>query len=251
MRRLLLSVSAAVVALAVVAPLRADDEARKVVDKALKAHGGAETLAKFKDKAAIVKGKMKIHQPIELDATMEMSAGGKKFKQDLQFSLMGMDFMQSVVYDGKELWVSQNGKIVTTLSKEDDLKALKETIYAEELAEMALLGDKKLELSLIGEDKVSDVPVVGVRVSSKGHKDVSLYFDKTTGLLLKMESRGFEFQTQQEVGEERIFGDYKDFEGRKRPTKVTMNREGKKFIEMEITDVKIVDKLDDSTFSKP
>jgi hypothetical protein len=230
---------------------RADDDARKVVDKAIQAHGGADKLAKFKDKAAMVKAKMKIYQPMELEATMESSVENKKFKHVIQLNVMGMDFTQTVCYDGKELWIALNGKVMTTLNKEEELAALKEAMYAEEMAGLALLGDKNLELSIIGEDKVNDMPVVGVRVSSKGHKDVSLYFDKNSNLLVKMENRGLDFQTQQEVAEERILSDYKDHEGVKRPMKVTMNREAKKFIEMEFTEIKTVDKLDDGTFDKP
>src|SRR5262249_10869670 len=115
-----------------VAPLlgataRADDaDARKVVDAAMKAHGGAEALAKFKDKAVIMKGKMKI-AVMDLDATMEAYIGDKKFKQVIQLNVMGMDINQVVVYDGKEMWIAINGKVAMTIDKKEDLEPLKET----------------------------------------------------------------------------------------------------------------------------
>jgi hypothetical protein len=251
MRTVFCSLAAGIAVLGLVCSARADEEAKKVVEKAIQAHGGAEKLAKAKDKSVMMKGKLKILDPMELDATMEMWAGGKKFKQNLQLTVMGMDIMQAVAYDGKELWIAINGKVFMTLNKEDELKAIKEMMHAEELAGLTLLGDKNIELSIIGEDKVNDVPVVGVRVSSKGYKDVSLYFDKNTGLLAKMENRALDFQTQQEVSQERIMSEYKEFEGFKRPSKVAILKEGKKFVEIEVTEVKIVDKLDDDTFEKP
>src|SRR5262249_39783998 len=163
-----------------------------------------DKLAKFKDKSILMKSKMKIFEPMELDATMESSVAGEKFRHVLQLNVMGMDISQTIVYDGKEMWIALNGKVIMTLNKEDDLKAIKEMIYAEKMAGMAFLGGKKVELAIIGEDKVNDTPVVGVRVSSKDHKDINLYFDKETGMLAKMNSQGLDFQTQQEVAEERI-----------------------------------------------
>ena len=60
MRRLVLPLF--VVAVAFAGTARADDaDAKKVIDKAIKAHGGAETLAKLKDKSSIIKGKMNIN----------------------------------------------------------------------------------------------------------------------------------------------------------------------------------------------
>ena len=42
------------------------------------------------------------------------------------------------------------------------------------------MKEKGYELSLIGEDKVEGKKVVGVRVSKKDQKDISLYFDAET-----------------------------------------------------------------------
>jgi hypothetical protein len=85
----------------------------------------------------------------------------------------------------------------------------------------------------------------------KGRKDVSLFFDKKTHLLKKIESRGLSFQSRQEVTQERILDEYKEFDGRMRPTKAIMNQDGMKAVEMEFTGIEFVDSLDDSTFKKP
>jgi hypothetical protein len=251
MKALFFSVPA-ILALVCSTSVRADDEAKRVLEQAAKAHGGVENLAKHKDQSVVQKGKMHIStMGVELDGTMEMSANIHRFRQDFQFSLMGMDFMQNVAFDGKEMWVSLNGKVVLTQDKKEDLDLIKEMIYSESAATMALMGDKTLELSIIGEDKVGDTPVVGVRVSKKGHKDVSLYFDKETHLLKKTQFRGLDFQSHAEVEEERIMNDYKEVDGEKQPMRLTINRDGKKYLEMEVSETKYVDKLDDNLFAKP
>src|SRR4051812_8687745 len=114
MRRLVLTVIAAA-AFAAGAARAEDADAKKVIDKAVAAHGGAEALAKMKDKSSVIKGKLKIEVAGGIEATMEMSVGGHKFRQDLKGSVMGMDFSQNIVYDGKEMWIAVNGKVMTTL----------------------------------------------------------------------------------------------------------------------------------------
>jgi hypothetical protein len=253
MRALMIS-AAAVAALVVACPVRADEAAKKVIDEAIKAHGGAERLGKFKDKAAITKGKMKLFAPIEAEGPIEVSAGDKKFRRDFNFTFMGIDIQNRVVFDGKALYVSTkaNDQVTNmTFDKKEDLDALKEAMHSEEVGSLVLLGDKNVELSLIGDDKVGETPVVGVRVSVKDHKDVNMYFDKKTHLLKKVIGRALDFESRMETEQERVIDEYKEEDGLMRPARITINKDGKKFVEIEISEIKHVDKLDDDTFAKP
>jgi hypothetical protein len=255
MRTLACSAAALVLGLAVVVPARADDDAKKVIDKAVKALGGAEAIAKNKDKGAIVKGKMHISvMGLELDATMEMTvAPGKahKFRQDIQLSVMGMDVNQTVAFNGKEMWIGVNGAVMQTLDKKEDLELLEEMLWAEEAAGLALLNDKDVKTSVVGESKVGDVPVIGIKVSKKGRRDITLYIEKESGLPKKVEYRTIDFMSKMEIDQERIMDDYKEVDGLKRPNKLTITKDGKKFIEIEVTDVKYVDTVGDDVFAKP
>lgn len=193
---------------------------------------------------------------MELDAVVEttVAAGGEKerrFKQDIQLSVMGMDIKQLVVHDGKSLWIAINGKIFRDFDKKEDLEKFEEAAFAEQAAGLVLLNSKEIETSIIGEDKVGDTPVIGVRVSKKGRKDVSLYFDKETGLLKKIHSRAVDFMSGTEVEQERILEDYKEVEGQKRPQRAVVMQDGKKLVEVEFTETKLVDSVDDSAFDKP
>ena len=47
------------------------------------------------------------------------------------------------------------------------------------------------------------------------------------------------------------YSDYKDFEGIKRPTKIKCNRDGKDFWNAEVTEFKVLDKVDPQTFAEP
>jgi hypothetical protein len=113
------------------------------------------------------------------------------------------------------------------------------------------LKDSAYELSGLGETKVLDKPAVGIRVSRRGHKDINLYFDKDSGLLVKFDHRTMDFKTMQEVSVEHIVAEYQDKDGLKEPKKGIVNRDGKRFIEAEVVEVKYLDNIDDTQFSRP
>ena len=47
------------------------------------------------------------------------------------------------------------------------------------------------------------------------------------------------------------FSNYKDFDGLKRATKIETKRNGKKFIEQEISEFKVLDKVEPKAFAEP
>jgi hypothetical protein len=135
---------------------------------------------------------------------------------------------------------------------DDLLELMRDAMYTLRLTQQVFsLKDKEFELAPLGEIKVNDKPAVGIKVSSKGKKDVSMYFDKESGLMSKFDHRTKDAQTGQEVAEERIILEYQDVDGMKSAKKVLVNRDGKKFTEAEVLEVKLLDKVDDSEFVKP
>ena len=65
------------------------------------------------------------------------------------------------------------------------------------------------------------------------------------------ERQAKDFMGGEEYKQETRFGNYKDVDGVKRPHKIDVLRNGEKYVELEVTEYKILDKLDDSTFEKP
>ena len=55
----------------------------------------------------------------------------------------------------------------------------------------------------------------------------------------------------QEVEAETYYKDYKEINGTKQSMKQLLKHDGKKFLEAEVTDMKLLDKIDPSTFEKP
>lgn len=246
---------AAALALAATGAARADDQAdlKKVIDKAIKATGGEEKLAKFHANTFKEKGKFygmseegtpftgefAVQHPDKMRVKIEADAGGNSFT-----------FIQ--VVDGDKVWRKINDDVMEVTDK-DEVAEIKEQTYVGNVARLLpLVKDNGYTLAALGEAKVGGKPAVGVRVSHKGHRDVSLYFDKDTGLLAKVESVVKDMMAGgKEVTQEELFSNYKDVGGLKHPMTVLINRDGKKYVDGEISDFELKEKLDDSVFAKP
>src|SRR6516162_3162642 len=150
-----------------------------------------------------------------------------KLKEVGEFEVMGTKIKNVTLINGDKVSMERNGNEVDL---NDTIKeAILEGKRRLQFARLVPLRDKKFELSVIGEAKVLDQPAIGIKVSAKGMKDVSLYFDKKTNMLVKAESRIKDAMTGEEVAEERIIAEYNTKEKMPTPKKVIINRDGKKY----------------------
>jgi len=229
----------------------ADDQPKDVIAKAIKAHGGEEMLTKNKAGSSKGKGKITIPGVGEVAFTQETSHMlPDKFKESIEFSINGQNISILTLVNGDKTIVEANGAAVDL---DDNTKeTIKDVGHLLKIGKLvALATDKGYELSLIGEDKVEDKPAIGIRVVTKGKKDVNLYFDKKTYLLVKLEYRSTDPFTKNEINEERIIAEYgKTKDGLPVPKKVIVKHDSKTFLEVELSDVQLLEKLDDSDFKK-
>jgi hypothetical protein len=247
MRRIL-GVVCATALLASVSPIRADDEAklRAVIDKAIKAHGGADNLKKFQ--AKVIKSKGTFYGMGEgIEYTEEMSI---QYPHRIRIDIEAPNFKFTQVFDKDKGWRKINDN-TEEMSKEEAAE-VRAQMYAGTVANLVVLQDKSYKLSPVGEAKVGDRATVGVRVEHEGHRPVNLFFDKDNGLLLKAETTGKDTRNDnKEFTTEELFGDYKKAGELMVAHKLTVNRDGKKYVEAEITECKPSEKLDDNVFAKP
>jgi hypothetical protein len=247
-----LAMLSTVALLAIGANLRAaDDQPKDVIARAIKAHGGEEALTKYKAGTTKGKGKITIPGVGEVNFTQETAHMlPDKVKESVELTIMGQTISVVTLIDGDKCVVEANGKAADL---NDAMKeGFKEIGHRLKLAKLvALINEKGYELSLIGEDKVEGKPVVGIRVVTKGKKDVNLYFDKQTNLLLKLECRSNDPFTGNEINEERIITEYtKNKEGIPVIKKVIVKHDSNTFVELEMSEVQLLEKLDDSEFKK-
>jgi hypothetical protein len=229
----------------------ADDSARAVVEKAIKAQGGADKVARLRVMRIKVEGTMNLipgqpSLPFVLEDWWQMP---DQYKTTSRFELGGKKVSQTLAIDGEAGWMQSDG-LTQELPKEA-LAEMREQKYAEDLDRLGFLVDKGIELTLLGEAKVGDRAAVGVLVRAKGHRDVKLYFDKESGLLVKREHRVRDSATGKEVTQEVVFGDYREADGLKHYRTLTVYRDGKKAIEAKVVELEFFDKLDRKVFARP
>lgn len=232
---------------------RADDQAdlQALVSKAIKAHGGEENLGKFKAITVKMKGTVNTNG-MAIDFTADVSYQmPAQLKNATDVEVNGMKFTVVQVYNGDKGWVKVNDNVMEM--EKDAVTEAREQLHAQWITSTLLpLKDKAYKLTSAGEMKIDGKEAVGLLASHKDYRDITLFFDKKTGLLLKGEWRAKDFQNGgQEYTAENFYSDYKDFGSVRRATKLKQKRDAKDFLEVEFTDYQGHEKLDDSVFAKP
>jgi hypothetical protein len=229
--------------------VRAQDAARDVIEKAVKAHGGFERLSRLRAVHDQLKGNAFVEGKETPFAGETFMQPPGQFKSVMQLTTPKGRVTVVQILNGDKAQVMIDGQPQPT--SPSALAELRETFQLQRAVRLApLLTDRNYELVSLGEVKVNDRPAVGVRVTAKGRRDLRLYFDKELGLLVKSEQT-LEAGEGKEVKHEVYYGDFRDFDGYKRPVKLAAFRDGKKVMEAELVEAKYLDKIDDAEFTKP
>jgi hypothetical protein len=230
------------------APARADD-ARTIVEKAIQAHGGAERLSRVQADRSKVRGSLYINSkavPFSGEILVQLPT---RFKSVFKIDLENRSMTLVQILNGADAWVS----IDSQPKKADPVPhaEMRENLaLARAMRLVPLLTDSSYELTSLGESKVGDRPVLGVRVAVKGRRDLRLYFDKEAGLVVKSEQT-LDDGNGKEITQENYYSDYRDLGGFKRPIRIAAFRKGAKVMEAELLEVKYAERFEDAEFAKP
>jgi hypothetical protein len=230
--------------------LRAGDstEPRAVIRKAIQAMGGEEKLEKYK--ASVMKGKCRFYgngRPIECDAEFSQQLP-RQIKASYVMHMGDKTMTRVDVHNGDKGWIMMGGK--TKPITADHAAEITEGLEALYAATLLPLKNPEYHLSSLGETRIGDRPAIGVKVARQGHRDVLLYFDTEQGYLLKLQVR-VKGMDGREVDQETFYSDYQDFDAVRSFKKELTKRDGKVFLETEVTGYKLLEKLPDSVFNKP
>jgi hypothetical protein len=231
---------------------RADEpkDAAALLDRAIQAAGGLEKLAKVRAVTLKVQGKLYDDEK-EKPFTGEWAFQG--LKQSRSVNVTDDDGTKSRevrVINGDKGW-SQTDKEAAEELDEDTLADEKEELYRHEITRLAPLKDKAYTLALAGGGKMGGHETIGLKVSRAGCKDIKLFFDKKNYLLVKTERYVRDSDLGNYVAKEVFFSDYKEVEGTQQPMKMVWKTGGETNYDLEIVEIKLLDKLDEKLFTKP
>jgi hypothetical protein len=246
MQRFFGVVVASLVVLASFGAARADDQdAKAILDKAIKALGGEEKLAKAEAYSWKSKGTVNFGGN-ENDFTSETTIKGL---DHLKREFGNDQFHGVLVVAGEKGW-RHFGDNQAELEG-DGLAGEKRNIYLQVIPiTLVAIKGKGFKYEAAGEEKVGDKPAVALKITGPDGKDFKLFFDKDSGLPVKQVAtvRGFQGD---EVEQEATYSEYKDFGGIKKATKGQVKRNGEVFQTFELTEFKVLDKVAPETFTEP
>jgi hypothetical protein len=229
---------------------RADDnpDAKVLLDKAIKAMGGQGKLAKLS--TASVKAKITGSPDgqeiiVDIDGVWQ---GMNQYRADADVQEKGQNFKGVLVFSADKGWIKKGDN--TKDAPEGVVPFIQNIFYAGRMPQLLpALRDKAYTLAPLGEIKVGTQAAAGLSISHQDRKDVSLYFDKESGLPLKSELRVADPQGK-EITVEFLYSDYKDFDGLKLCSKISIKVDEMEF-KMELSEIRGVDKVDGSQFDRP
>jgi hypothetical protein len=190
---------------------RAAEEPRALIERALKAEG-VEAVTKPVAVRLRVTGKFFDKTPIvgdfaRIEGEILEFRGRSKATLTLFLKTMEVIGQFTIVNNDEKSWFAFNGK-VQEVSK-DDLASRRVSQYVDRITDLSdLLTDKGFTLEPLADAQVEGRPARGVKVSYKDRPDVSLYFDKESGLLVKYRYRALNGAKIQ-VLHETVLSDYR------------------------------------------
>lgn len=242
--------AALIIAIFVLNLAHAQDDPRAIVERAMKAAGGEANLTRFKARHNKVKGTVQFEGQKPIPFTQEVHyQAPNQIKETMSANVEGVTRIFVTILNGDKASIQVDGKAQEVSEKL--LAELKESAHLAQVSRFIGLKDKPYELTALPEAQVNGKPAVGVKIAAKGQRDLQFYFDKDSGLLVKTERKVLDVRTDQLVTEESIFSGWKEMDGLQTPMRLVVNRNGKKFMEAEATEVRHLEKLEDAVFAKP
>jgi hypothetical protein len=220
------------------------DMALAVIERGIKASGGEEGLRR-----ALIANRNGKGVAIQMGKTIPFTTEITQRLPDRMRLAIELEtkFRVATVVNGSQGWELSGGSVrdLTTMR----LQELREEIYVWWLSSLLPVRGADFTLAMLPETKVNERPTAGVLVSHKDHKDVKLYFDKSTSLLVKVERRGPEGGLP--VDKEYFYSDYKEFDGVQLPTRELVLINGKKSTEVTYTRYRFMARPDEEAFKRP
>ena len=231
------------------APADDNPAAKAVIDKAISALGGADKLAAVKAVTWKSKGKITYEGNENKFNSQTTLQDLDHFRQEFEGEFGGNPIKGTTVLAGAKAW-RKIGDDSSELDG-DQLANQKRIVYLQLVPATILpLKEKSFKIESVTDDKIDGKPAIAFKVVGPDGKDFKIIFDKESGLPIKTIATVLGF-TGDEFTQETVYGDYKDVGGIKRATKVELKRDGMKFIEQELSDIKSLDKVDSKAFAEP
>jgi hypothetical protein len=251
MRALLHLSGSTAILLTLAIPARADDDADKamtLVNEAIRAHGGMDSMLKTRSMVRVAKGELILFEqrtPFQDELALQLP---KRWRWSLEQGSGAQRIRMVWVVNDEKGWQAIGGS-VTEIPKLR-MEEMQEEAYVLWITSLVpLKKEDGFQLALVEDATVNGKAAAGIKTSRKGHTDVTLYFDKESHLLVKTARRARESGLT--FDKSYLYSGHKIFDGVMLPTKYVEMAKDKKMVEVTSLTYRFPEKLEDSTFAKP
>lgn len=253
--------SGVLLSLVLLIPLPSLETPQEVLDRAIAAAGGEQNLAKLAKSRYVSEAttyangqayqEMKLRRLLRLPDCMRL---------EVETGIGDKRQVATYVLRGNQGWTHVQGQYEemrprTVLAMLDDLHVVR-VLYLLEAK------DPRYQLRMLPPKRVEGAAAIGILVSGEGVPEVSLYFDRASGLLVKSEMRVRDAVLGHLIFQEIYLKDYQEVEGLKYPLGfaipgpkypmgITIYHNFSKHLEMKVKEVKFLETIRDSEFLRP
>ncbi len=218
------------------------------LDKAIKAHGGPEQMRKLTTHVEILKGQIitarwglvQADQELRLDLTdrlrLRVTASTPDGKQDIVIAI-----------DKGKAWMSNAG-IVHNIPG-DVYNSVIEELHYRRIMMLLPLKEPEFIVRPIDGEKVNGKPTSGIRVGSKDHRSINLYFDDESGLLVRTLHPAW-LEGDKVQRRDVLLLEHKPFGGLKLPSAIIDKRDGSIWLDCK-ADYRFEKQFDPKDFAQP
>jgi hypothetical protein len=231
------------------------DDAYAILDRAIAAHGGPNSVAR----ANVGRVKMKGIEGIPPAAftidvikeeTFHLPGRVRRWEQRVSHLTGQEEKRVAVLKDAKYRQRLNKGEVRVRPATEADEKDL----LVIPLRMLLHLREQGAQLTMLEDVEVEGKPAAGIRLLIDGAAQGDLYFDKSTGHLVKWQSHivipATKDHLPREMTMERVYADYKTFDGIPLPTKIKTYFDGHKapHEQYQVTHAEFPEQIDDKIF---
>jgi hypothetical protein len=233
-----------------VTPVRGDEaQAMAILDKAIKALGGQEKLSKAQAATWKAKGKITLEGTDNEVSTQATVQGLDHFHSVYEGEFGGSKVQGESVVSGEKGWRRFGGQIIEM--DPGQVKDEKRTISLMVISTTLLpLQKKDFKVETASDETIAGKPAAAIKVTGPDGNDFMLYFDKERGLPVRLVAKVAGWMGE-EYTQETTLSDYKDFGGIQKATRLNIKRNGEDFVESQITEFNVLDKVPADTFAEP
>jgi hypothetical protein len=220
----------------------------RFVGEAILAHGGAK-IDQYGAEVMILEGKLVVGGK-EIDFTGDFVLQfPAKFRHTVRYEADGKKHETVAIFNGDRGWTVRDGR-TEEMNRIEVLQA-RDLLHALRVSRLTgIPNDRDCQLTSLNPAMVDGRRALGVKVSSRGEKDVVLWIGQERKFVLKLE-RDLQVDDKRSLKREELFSDFREVGGIVRAFKRTTIVDGKKFSESTSSEIRLYPRIDEKVFAKP